>query len=103
MTIQLRKYPIINEEVADAAHRQRARNLGTVLNHDATLPKGGTPFQRETLVAFRYEGLSGFQGDGGTVKGSLLVPAVNGGSTEEWVILVSKADVVHHLGHPYAM
>lgn len=92
----------INHAVADTAHRQRTRNLGSVLNHGSDLPKGGTPFQRETLAAFRHAGLSGFALGNGTVRGTEFRPAPNGGYTEEWVTIVSHKDRVAHLGNPYA-
>lgn len=89
-------------ELAAAAHQQRTRNLGAVLRKEVKLPDGGNGFQRRTLEAFRFAGLSGFLCEDGTVKGSLLVPAASGGYTEEWTTLVSPADVTKHLGHPYA-
>lgn len=92
----------INHEVADAAHRQRARNLGQVLNYPNDLPKGGTPFQRETLASFRHAGLSAFAQSDGTIHATEYRPAPNGGYTEEWVTLVTHKDRVAHLGNPYA-
>lgn len=92
----------VNHQVADAAHRQRARNLGQVLNHPNDLPKGGTPFQRETLASFRHAGLSAFAQSDGTIRATEFRPAPSGGFTEEWVTLVTHKDRVAHLGNPYA-
>lgn len=91
----------INTAVADAAHRQRARNLGAVFNHGSDLPKGGTPFQRETLAAFRHAGLTGFAQADGTIRATEFRPAPAGGYTEEWVTIVTHRDRVAHLGSAY--
>lgn len=92
----------IHYETADAAQRQRIRNLGLVLNHPSDLPKGGTPFQRETLASFRHAGLSGYANKDGTIRATVFRPAPAGGFTEEWVQIVTPKERLSHLANPYA-
>ena len=94
----------VNHLVADAAHRIRARNLGEVLNGKRLPGATGrqTPWQRETMAAFRLAGLSGLAVDNGTIVGTEFRPAPGGGYTEEWVDLVTPRDVSRHLSNPYA-
>lgn len=85
--------------IADAAHRIRAKNLGTLLNHGNTEALGRfTPWQQTSLSSLRLSGLSAYPQNNGTIKVSYLRPAPQGGHTEEWRTLVTQRDLVHHLG-----
>lgn len=94
----------VNHQVANAAHRIRTRNLGEVLNGKRLPGATGrqTPWQRQTLAAFRHAGLSGFAIENGTIRGTEFRPAPAGGYTEEWVSLVTPRDVTRQLSNPYA-
>lgn len=101
MTINLSKP---DPTTADAAQRLRIKNLGNVLNGKALPEPGGrlTGWQRSTLEALRFAGLSGFSQAGGTIKVSYLTPCPGGGYSEEWRTLVTPRDLTAHLGDAYA-
>lgn len=83
------------------AGKLRCRNLGNVLSGKALREPGGrlTPFQRDTLEALRFAGLSGYSRSNGTVSVTYLKPSPAGGHTEEERVLVTQRDLVTHLGN----
>lgn len=92
------------QTIRERAASLRRKNLSAVLSGRAKSEPGGrlTAWQARALESLRHSGMTGLSAADGTVRASVLVPAPNGGHTEEWRVIVTGRDLLSHLADPAA-